>query len=223
MRNRKRKLFKLLLTILVLTLASFVPAIYSQQTDRQTPDVIRINTELVQTEVMVFDRQGHFVDGLQPDQFELLLNGIKQPVSFFDKVTTGSQAEASQLAAARSGPAAKREVRKTDAVADDGRGRVLFFFLDDLHTSPASLTRARKALLRFVDEQMNPNDQVAIVSSSGQVGFLQQLTNNPAVLHAAIGRLNNKQQKEGYPGKLKSANTWRARLRITKTASYSLT
>lgn len=201
MRNRQRNLLKSLLAILVCSLASFVPAIYSQQSDRQTQDVIRINTELVQTEVMVFDRQGHFVDGLQPDQFELLLNGIKQPVSFFDKVTTGSQAEAAQLAAARSGPAAKREARKTEAVPEDGRGRVLFFFLDDLHTSPASLTRARKALLRFVDEQMNPNDQIAIVSGSGQVGFLQQLTNNPAVLHAAIGRLNNKQQKEGYPGK----------------------
>jgi hypothetical protein len=48
---------------------------------------------------------------------------------------------------------------------------------------------------------MNPNDQVAIVSTSGQIGFLQQLTDNSAVLHAAIARLNNKQVKDGYPGK----------------------
>ncbi|HEU5131140.1 MAG TPA: VWA domain-containing protein, partial [Pyrinomonadaceae bacterium] len=33
------------------------------------------------------------------------------------------------------------------------------------------------------------NDQVAITSASGQIGFLQQLTNNPTVLHAALDRL----------------------------------
>jgi len=29
---------------------------------------------------MVLDRQGHFVDGLRPEQFELALNGTKQSV-----------------------------------------------------------------------------------------------------------------------------------------------
>lgn len=189
-----------------LLFANFAPAIHSQQTDRsqtqdRPTDVIRTNIELVQTEVMVFDKQGHFVDGLKPEQFELTLGGTKQPVSFFERVTAGSHAEAAQLAAARGNPVTKKELRNTETLAADDRGRVLFFFLDDLHTSPASLSRARKALLHFVDEQMNPNDQVAIVSGSGQVGFLQQLTDNPAVLHAAIGRLNNRQVKEGYPGK----------------------
>lgn len=200
----KRLLAKSLLVIL--SLASFVPLIHSQQTDRsqtqdRQPDVIRTTTELVQTEVMVFDKQGRFVDGLKPEQFELTLNGTKQPVSFFERVATGSQTEAAQLSAARGVQPIKKERNKAEALPQDDRGRVLFFFLDDLHTSPASLSRARKALIRFVDDQMNPNDQVAIVSSSGQIGFLQQLTNNPAVLHAAIGRLNNKQVKEGYPGK----------------------
>jgi VWFA-related protein len=48
---------------------------------------------------------------------------------------------------------------------------------------------------------MNPNDQVAIVSTSGQIGFLQQLTDNPVVLHAAIARLNYKMNPEAYTGK----------------------
>jgi VWFA-related protein len=198
----KRLLAKSLLVIL--SLASFAPMIHSQQTDRsqtQQPDVIRTTTELVQTEVMVFDKQGRFVDGLRPEQFELTLSGAKQPVSFFERVATGSQTEAAQLSAARGVQPANKGRNKVEPLPQDDRGRVLFFFLDDLHTSPASLSRARKALVRFVDDQMNPNDQVAIVSSSGQIGFLQQLTNNPAVLHAAIGRLNNKQVKEGYPGK----------------------
>lgn len=217
----KRRLVQTLLTAALFASANFAPAIYSQQTDRsQTQDapteVIRTNTELVQTEVMVFDAKGRFVDGLKPEQFEIVLGGMKQPVSFFERITAGSQAEAAQLAAARRNPAKtvnpvnsgspgtsanKNGPANAAAVGATDVGRVLFFFLDDLHTSPASLARARKALLRFVDEQMNPNDQVAIVSSSGQIGFLQQLTDNPAVLRAAIGRLNDKFVKEGYPGK----------------------
>jgi VWFA-related protein len=192
--------------LVMLTLASLAPVINSQQTNQsQTQDrpteVIRTSTELVQTEVMVFDRQGRFVAGLKPEQFELTLNGAKQPISFFESVATGSEAEATQLAAVRGVEPAKKERKRLAALPEDDRGRVLFFFLDDLHTSPASLSRARKALALFIDEQMNPNDQIAIVSTSGQVGFLQQLTDNPAVLHAAIGRLNNKQVKDGYPGK----------------------
>lgn len=198
----KRALAKGLLVILAL--ANFAPANYSQQTDRaqdRPTDIIRTSTELVQTEVMVFDRHGHFVTGLKPEEFELTLNGAKQQISFFESVATGSQVEAAQLAAARGVQPVKKERRKVAALPEDDRGRVLFFFIDDLHTGPASLSRAKKALTHFIDEQMNPNDQVAIVSTSGQVGFLQQLTDNPAVLRAAIGRLNNKQVKDGYPGK----------------------
>jgi len=203
MKTCKLKQAQTLFAIAFFFLCSFPSAIYAQQNQPQdrADEVIRINTELVQTEVMVFDRQGHFVDGLRPEQFELLLNGTKQPISFFDQVTAGSQSEAAQIAAALSNPGGKKALTKIAADRSDDLGRVLFFFLDDVHLSPASLARARKALLRFVDEQMNPNDRVAIFSSSGQIGFLQQLTDDPAVLHAAIGRLNNKQVKEGYPGK----------------------
>src|SRR6185436_3196315 len=155
-------------------------ATYAQQTNRpdssdRIDEVIRINTSLVQTEVMVFDRKGRFVADLKPEQFELNLNGTKQPVSFFERVTAGSALEAMQLSAARGSVSEQAELRKTN-VAPTERGRMLFFFLDDVHLSPASLTRAREALQKFVDEQMNPNDQVAIVSTSGQIGFLQQLT-----------------------------------------------
>jgi VWFA-related protein len=81
------------------------------------------------------------------------------------------------------------------------RGRLIFFFLDDLHLSGAGIARAREALQRYVDRDMNPNDRVAIVSASGQIGFLQQLTDNPAVLRAAIKRIGYRQNPENYPGK----------------------
>lgn len=168
----------------------------------QEDDVVRITTELVQTDVAVFDKRGRFVEDLRPEQFELQVEGRTQPISFFERVTAGSRSEASQLAAARS-RAADGTIEPTGAVSAEApeRGRLIFFFLDDLHLSGAGIARAREALQRYVDRDMNPNDQVAIVSASGQIGFLQQLTDNPAVLRAAIKRIGYRQNPENYSGK----------------------
>jgi VWFA-related protein len=172
-----------------------------QPPSERTDEVVRITTELVQTDVMVFDKQGRFVDGLRPEQFELQINGQPRPVFFFERVTAGSRDEAAQLSAARNAmnPALKPNQPATDETPE--RGRLIFFFLDDLHLSGASLIRAREALQRFVDNNMSAYDQVAVVSTSGQIGFLQQLTDNPVVLHAAIKRLGYKQNPEAYTGK----------------------
>jgi len=70
------------------------------------------------------------------------------------------------------------------------RGRTIIFFIDDLHLSPASVERTRKALLDFIDRGMADNDQVAITSSSGQIGFLQQFTTDRFALRSAVARLN---------------------------------
>ena len=64
-------------------------------------DVVRINTDLVQTDVMVFDKQGKFVNGLKPEQFELLIDGQPAPIAFFDSVETGARNERAALRAAR--------------------------------------------------------------------------------------------------------------------------
>jgi hypothetical protein len=70
------------------------------------------------------------------------------------------------------------------------RGRIVIFFIDDLHLALASLVRTRQALTEFIDHGMSDNDQVAITSSSGQIGFLQQFTDDRTALHSAVARLN---------------------------------
>jgi VWFA-related protein len=166
--------------------------------DRQQEEVVRVETELVQTDVSVVDRRGRFVEGLRADDFELRVDGRPQAVSFFETVTAGGADEERKLRAAgrRAEAPGDRAGRKpADAPPPPSvRGRVIFFFVDDVHLGPDSLGRVRKALLRFVDEQMGANDLAAVVSTSGQIGFLQQLTDNRAVLREAVERLHNKRQ-----------------------------
>ncbi len=158
----------------------------------ETPDdVVRINSELFQTDVMVFDKGGKFIDGLKPEQFELRVDGKPQAITFFERIKSGAVNEDAQLAAARGGATrASRDKSNGSTVVPLDRGRTIFFFVDDLHLSANDAMRMRKTLLRFVNEELGQNDVAAIASASGQVGFLQQMTDNKAVLRAAIARLN---------------------------------
>ncbi|HXI26062.1 MAG TPA: VWA domain-containing protein [Pyrinomonadaceae bacterium] len=166
--------------------ATFVLA----QSPTQQSDVVKVNTELVQTDFTVFDKQGSFVDGLKRDQFTLKVEGKSRDITFFDRVAAGSRNEEAQLAAARGAPG------KGTAVPLD-RGRIVMFFLDDLHLSLSSLNRTRDLLKRFIDREMGQNDLAEIVSTSGQLGFLQQLTDNKSVLTAAADRLHYTQMTPG--------------------------
>lgn len=174
--------------------AASVLAQQTQPTPNQPDEVLRITTELVQTDVMVFEKAGRFVDNLQQDQFELRVDGKPQPIAFFDRITAGSVTEEAQLAAARGVPRSDNEKNRASTGLPD-RGRVVIFFVDDLHLSIDSVRRTKKTLLKFIDNEMGQNDQVAIASTSGQIGFLQQLTDNKAVLRAAVERLNLRPQQ----------------------------
>ena len=183
-----------LLLLVACGLAAFVaPARGRQDKPQPAPeqdgDVVRVRTDLVQTGVMVFDRQGRFVEGLRREQFELSAGGRPQHISFFEQVRAGSHREEALFAAARGGdaPAAPRP-----SAAPADRGRTVVFFIDDLHLSLDSLNRTRQMLSRFVEHDMGRNDLVAVASTSGQIGFLQQFTDNKAVLRAAVARLTHK-------------------------------
>jgi VWFA-related protein len=150
----------------------------------QEPEVVRINTELVQTAVTVLDKKGNFVDGLKRDQFELVVDGKPRQVAFFERVAAGSTRER-ELADRGLGVNSSAPVPPPTTVP----GRTIVFFIDDLHLSPDSLNRTRMMLQHFLDREMNTKDSVAIASASGQVGFLEQFTSNREVLDAAVGRL----------------------------------
>jgi VWFA-related protein len=180
------RLFVLTL-VAVVCAGTFTTASFAQTQSplAQGEEVIKVNTSLVQTDVMVFTKEGSFVDGLKREQFVLKIDGKPREISFFEQVRAGSRSEETQLAAARG----QSSTAGSTAPVPLDRGRTIFFFLDDLHLSPESMNQARRLLTRFIDRDMGQNDQAGIASSTGQIGFLQQLTDNKAVLRAAIERL----------------------------------
>ena len=174
------KLGSILLLVAIYAIGS------AQQTPpiQQEPEVIRTNTELVQTAITVLDKKGNFVEGLQRDQFELMVDGKPRPVAFFERVAAGSARERELATLGNPNDAGTKPATPLRIP-----GRTIVFFIDDLHLSPDSMNRTRMMLQNFLDREMSSRDNVAILSASGQVGFLEQFTNNRAVLDAALARL----------------------------------
>ncbi|HMH46035.1 MAG TPA: VWA domain-containing protein, partial [Pyrinomonadaceae bacterium] len=177
---------RLCLALLTLTVIPAGQLAFAQQPQKPTTDdVLRVNTELVQTAITVIDKQGHFVDGLNRDQFELMVDGKPRPISFFERVTAGSPREEQLTTAPDPSVAPPQTSRASTAL-----GRSIIFFIDDMHMSAESLHRTRDMMRHFLDTEMTTKDSVAITSASGQIGFLQQFTGQKEVLSAAIERLN---------------------------------
>jgi len=175
-------------TRLLICLLAIPAAVFSQtqRPARDQTEVIRVFTQLIQTDVMVFDKEGNFKDNLRREDFELRIDGKVKPIEFFERVTAGSANEEAQLAAARGSAPVTNATGKSIPL---DRGRTIFFFIDDLHLDLAGAQAARKVITRFIDAEMSQNDEAAVTSATGQLGFLQQLTDNKTVLRRALDRL----------------------------------
>ena len=175
---------KIVISILVL---SMVVNVALGQDPRPSDDVVRITTELVQTGIVVVDKQGRFVDGLKPTDFVLKVDGQPVTPSFFERVITGTLQEEKL-----EGSVGKGAAPSPPPSSATYKGRTIIFFIDDLHLSAASVQKTKNALLNFVEKEMSLEDLVAVATPSGQIGFLQRFSDLKPVVRAAVGRLNHR-------------------------------
>ncbi|HET6648006.1 MAG TPA: hypothetical protein VFH01_11825, partial [Pyrinomonadaceae bacterium] len=189
MHSRLKGCISLSLSSLLLISSSFqVLSQTGPQNPPATPqdEVLKISTDLVQTDLVVLDKKGRNVKGLTKDQFELLVDGQPQNISFFESVETGSTSETAKLAATGSQGANTSE--RPSTLTSPMPGRSFIFFVDDFHLSPEGVQRTGELLNNFVS-QMGEDDRALVLSPSGQIGFLQQLTDHKAALKLAISRI----------------------------------
>jgi VWFA-related protein len=153
----------------------------------QTPDhVIRINVNLVQVDAVVTDSKGKPVTDLQASDFEVLQDGKPQTISNFSRVELGMSTSGRGTPAGRGGTAAA--VAAARLRPQDVR-RTIALVVDDLGMSFDAMYFTRRALKKFVDEQMQPGDLVAVVRTGYGIGAFQQFTSDKRMLYAAIERL----------------------------------
>jgi VWFA-related protein len=148
-------------------------------------DIIRITTSLVQTDVVVTDKNDQIVPDLKLDDFELYDNGKKQDLKFMEFVSTESPRRSEGDRSAISSYA-EPEGSATGGISAKDLKRVIAFVVDDLNVAVQDLPYVRKTLLDYVNNKMSEGDLVAIVRVVGGKGLLQQFTADRQLLRRAV-------------------------------------
>lgn len=178
--------------VLTLSLLAPIAAQNPKQPDNQSKeDVVRVTTNLVQVDVAVTDQDGKQVTDLSPQEFEVIEDGRKQPITNFSYISIDVNTSSQPSKTATAQPPAKNAPKVQPAsLRPEQVRRTAALVVDDLGLSLESLGYVREALRKFVDEQMQPNDLVAIILTSAGSGSLQQFTSDKRKLYAAIERVN---------------------------------
>ena len=192
------RIVRILFTTFLLLLMTI--AVAGQQTQQQPPktdkpqtgkdnnkqeEEVKLATELVQFDAVVLNKSGKLIGGLKKEDFEVLEDGKPQALSFFASENHKPIDDLKNLDL-------KKPSENLDKQGDGSKienGRVVLIIFDNLHMDVANVVHARDSLLRFVDDNVQEGDRVAIITTAGGTGILQQLTDDRTVIKAAIKRL----------------------------------
>jgi len=150
-------------------------------------EVVRISITLVQVDAVVTDQQGKQVTDLKPSDFDIYEDGRRQHITNFSYVAAQPDSPATPKSEARSKPPAP--IGPPTRLRPDQVRRTVALVVDDLGLSFESTAGVRAALKKFVDEQMQAGDLVAIIRTGAGIGALQQFTSDKRQLYAAIERV----------------------------------
>ena len=172
------------LTVL-LSFCTLLPALGQTTPTDDKEDVVRITTNLVQIDVAV-TKDGKPVPNLKAEDFELYEDGHRQTITSFAFVSNVANAATTPLKSAETKNGA---FVPPSPIKRDVPRRTIAIVVDDLGLSAESMTSVRRAVRKFVAEQMQPDDLVAILRTGTQVGALQQFTNDKRLLNRAVDQL----------------------------------
>ena len=178
----------ILALLLLFSIAPFSKT-YSQTTPAtdqdKNDDVVKITTNLVQIDAVV-TKDGKPVRDLKAEDFEIYEDGKKQAITTFAYISnlTGTPPSASRATVGKDGA----EV-PTAPIQRDVARRTVAIVIDDLGMSAQSMSEARRQVRKFIAEEVQPDDLVAIIRTGGEMGALQQFTNDKRMLNRAIDLL----------------------------------
>jgi VWFA-related protein len=174
-------------------LASLLLLCFSAQGLPQTTDqddVVKINTNLVQIDAVV-TKNGKLVPDLKAEDFEIFQDGKRQTITSFAYVSNVSNNAGSRPTPGTSGknPNVNADPNSPAPPQSEIARRRIAFVVDDYGLSAQSMADIRSQLRKFIDEQLSPDDLIAIVLTSRATRELLQLTNDRSRIDQAWEQL----------------------------------
>lgn len=156
---------------------------------------IRVDVNLVQVDAVITDSKNRRVTNLQAADVELLQDGKPQTITNFSYISTklaGAPARTAPAKPPKGEPPPPAPVLQPTEV-----GRTVALVVDDMGLAAENIPAVRGAIRNFLDQQMRPNDLVAIVRTGAGMGALQQFTTDKRLLYAALDRVKYGQSRVG--------------------------
>lgn len=147
-------------------------------------DVVKISSALVQIDVTALDKDGKQITDLSADDLEVFENGKLQKITNFSYISLAPESVSEAKPKQTFVPPVSFNLRPEQI------RRTIVLVVDDLGLSFSSMFATKEALKKFVDEQMLPNDLVAIIRTSAGLGSLQQFTSDKRLLYEAIKKIS---------------------------------
>jgi len=178
---------------LLLSVCTLLPVMGQQKPADDKDDVVKIRTNLVQVDAVV-TKDGKPVTGLTADDFDIYEDGRKQTITSFAYISNvPSRATNATVASAPLKDSAADKTSATPPTSEriqrDAARRTIAIVVDDLGISAESMGQIKTRLQKFLAEELQPNDLVAIIRTSGNVGALQQFTTDKRMLNRAVDQL----------------------------------
>ena len=176
-----------------MVLLAGLPAGWCQQGDAPGTFTIKVQTDIVLTNVVVRDKKtGAVVKGLKAGDFTILENGKPQKIASFDYQNVNDAAVLRETATV-SGKATiadllNRDFAAAPATLKDHRLIVMFFDLSTMQ--PEDVDRAVEAAQDYVNKKMQPADLMALVSMDTGLTMDQDFTADKAALLKGLNKYN---------------------------------
>jgi VWFA-related protein len=174
---------KLCLSLLITTAVFFATIAVHSQDKKQTTkspeqdEIVKVNSSLVNVDVMVRDKKGKPITDLQAEDFTITENGVRQKVEFFDSTL----AEVNDPTKAASLP-----LPIETGVPNTMPRNIISLVLDGQTTEGANMKQVRDGMTKYIRERISDNDSVALFLISGGLQLLQPFTQDKAKLIAAV-------------------------------------
>ena len=155
-------------------------------------DVVKITTNLVQVDAVVFDKNGKPVTDLTADEVQVFEDNKPQKITHFVYNMNGTEPVNHSVNPTM--PRVNRTAYRRCPRCRERQSPATFTARSRLWLTTSvcrlkALAFLRRTLKKFVDEQIQPGDLVAIIRTAGGAGVLQQFTSDKRQLHAAIERV----------------------------------
>ena len=157
----------------------------------QPQPTFRVQIDLVTTDVIPRDEKENFIADLSKSEFEIFEDGVKQEIT---SMTVSHGGRVSNILAPPPVLASEGLVLPPRRPVNDVSGRILVFFVDDLHLQVGSTGRVRELFKKISKQLIHEGDLFSIVSS-GPSSIAVQMTYDKRRLDEAINRMTGSELK----------------------------